>query len=514
MSCPSVFEVVGALAMSPPNSLLRLGLDTHNSTHRNLQITMEDLSYLHSLPVELLEQVLEHALTNPKELVARLVCHGFRNASWRALARCIDAHTRFDMRSHQSMMNLKAIRDHEELAKRIAGLTLASYHIPDVSKILRQQNIPAVSIQRAVETQAADDEWDATNARQYVSQENHRADGSHTIDHIISFLTGCLRGFPNLTRVALQGMDLKHYDSESRTRWLPKRYAPIFADLDADDLERVVDHLYRRSPYDEERTLALNRVLHALHDAGIAPKELAIPVEKLLYDEFQVHTSRAVFSKIIKQTETLKVSTKRRFRRKTFCVGDQDAYIFSEENLPVLNHLIFDLGVPPTRTGRFWHNPWCPPWLTRLTVRATWIFSAGPKPEPGSTISTGPSVWNLIFAVSGILRHLTLINVVEGPWTPLLDEFQPKHLETLELQVEDQLFDTRHAAYELAIPPKDLLYGAAENVYLSNEYLAMCESFWAAPTSADGTSSCFIGQRAFEGEGVRYVPTWRKGRGQ
>ena len=198
---------------------------------------------IHELPLELLERVLDFTIDSPADLAARLVCRGFRDSSWKAWAACIDTHTAFDMRSYQSMMSLKAVGEHGELAKRVTGISLASFHVADAipgplrdlsyfsthressqstSEMAEDEYLSPAAFQHLNTIQQENSIWDATDAGSYVRDKIYDPYSSRNSDLVTKFLAARLCMFPNLVRAALIIRPYKYVFAESGTRWLAK----------------------------------------------------------------------------------------------------------------------------------------------------------------------------------------------------------------------------------------------------------------------------------------------------
>jgi len=361
-------------------------LHTHDPQH-NSNITMKGI---HALPLEILESVLEFAMTEYTDFGARLTCHGFRNASWKGLATYIDQNTTFDMRSPKSMINLKAISEQRELTDRIKGLTLGSFHVPShflgaighldpeyrqpllVIRTLNfqvaRQNIVYLSTPRLGHWEEAEylspttvqefaairkesHAWDATNAAIYICSRISHPEEFEESDHTTTFLTECFRPFPVLSRAALIHKPFARTSTFDRglqqdRYWLPKRYENVFEEL-KNRFKRpytLWDRLETGDTCDGERTMALDRFVKALSGAGKSPTELQIPVETLDISRFRVHTSKPVLHGLLKQVEQLTLSIFVPDDPISFCRGRKSVYRFSGRRMPNLRHLILDFG--------------------------------------------------------------------------------------------------------------------------------------------------------------------------
>ena len=213
-----------------------------------------------------------------------------------------------------------------------------------------------------------------------------------------------------------------------------------------------------------ERTLAGARKL---------PVELQIPVEQLAYDKLQVYTSRAALHTLLLRVRTLILNKFEQCWGRRPGTPAYNTYHLEALDMPSLRHLVLDVGPDFLRRG--WYSPdtLTLPSLTHLTLQSSCIRSV----EALGNMNGYPTAYHLIVALRATLKHLTLVNLVEGPWETFLTLCQRQGLDRLDLQLENGFFDANYGDAIIDVPSKELLHSAAVEVELSQEYRTMCEWF-------------------------------------
>jgi hypothetical protein len=162
---------------------------------------------LHELPVEILQNILDYVVIDIPDLPIRHVCRGFRDCTLKAMAAIISAHTAFNLRSMDSMMNLRSMAEHTELAKRITSLTIASCFVPDnvprfsdrlqvlqkpgtptKRNMLGAEYLSSSALQHLKSQRKKNHAWDLMTSNDYFENLRWDTDGPLIVDPIITIL--------------------------------------------------------------------------------------------------------------------------------------------------------------------------------------------------------------------------------------------------------------------------------------------------------------------------------------
>lgn len=222
-----------------------------------------DVKAIHKLPVEIIQCILDYVVVDILDLFIRHVCRGFRDCFLQAMASIISAHTTFDLRSVDSMTNLRAIAEYTELAKHITSLKVTSCYVPDsvpgtFSKIPRQLHTHGTStkgdmteseylsvgaLQHLDIQRKKDRGWDPTKSIAYFRDLQSNPDnGIPSADPIVLIIADCLRKFPKLQRAAYTATPFKCQRSGSARFHMSAQYTPIFAKLRSPIKHRILDY--------------------------------------------------------------------------------------------------------------------------------------------------------------------------------------------------------------------------------------------------------------------------------
>jgi hypothetical protein len=431
-------------------------------------------------------------------------------------------------------MNLRALADHKELAEHVTGLAFTSCYVPSsvpgalivsakprdsTASNLPSKKRPRIRVREAgylsptalrylSNLRQKDAKWDSASSKAYVDTLKRDTDGFLDIDPIIIFLADRFRSFPKLQRVAYGVKSYYRgggYDSPSIR--LPARYDPVVAEIaghiDESLMSQVTYQLNRQAYPTLERTMGLDRFVHALQVSGQKPRELEIVAERMSFGNFSVCTSRTALNDLLQHAQTLVLSSER--TASTFR-GAQDIYFLSSSCLPNVTHLVLDCTVGSL--DKTIHTPASLTWpaVTRLTLRSGSITGVEDLGQARSQHRPRPHVHDLVNALQSSLKHLTLINVIGGPWDAFLAHMQSKNLEKLEIILEDPFCEAASRAC-VTIPDKDALFAATTTVDMSYEYRMMCETSWSKMNSR----KIVVGQLrdTADGSDFVYVPSWR-----
>jgi hypothetical protein len=439
---------------------------------------------MHTLPLELLERVLDYCITKPSDLSTRLVCRGFFNASWRSLASCIDQHATFDMRSYKSMMYLKAISEHEELARRVSGLTLTSFYVPDLDTttefdraaihnrgtgtVAHEKSEAVIRAIKPVQDEAS--AWDPVPSWELFGHRLHQSEQPWYPDHMVDFLAECFRRCPKLSEATLIHKHCTTIEGGKTIHWLPHRYATIFKDNEI-ELSKVPLAIWEAfeaaADSDTERMMALDRFIKALSTAGKSLTALEIPTETLRTDHFRVCTSRSALRQVLGRVEELTLRSRDLCHMSGSGGTSEVQYPLSKENMPYLRHLILDIGIAPLGIrGNCTTHSFNLPQITHLTMRSGEIRDIGPYNSSGTIVDPNPSLTHLMQRCRASLKQVTMVNLVDGDWVDLLNLCQDIGLGRLDIELEEGLIDALEFSL-CSIPNKEQLYRAAKTVALS-----------------------------------------------
>jgi hypothetical protein len=265
----------------------------------------------------------------------------------------------------------------------------------------------------------------------------------------------------------------------------------------------------------------LSRFLHALLYADKKPAELDILVETMMNGTFGSFTSPKVLTTSFQKARTLvlRMSTVLSSRNH----GDVSyTYVLSNALLPNMTHLIIECTPRCPRKADTSPTSLALPNLTHLTLRASCMTSVEELSRDHTQPHHPPQVYHMISA-SQSLKHLTLINLIGGPWDPFLAYMASKGLDRLDIELEEHFCDarTRTSKATITVPKRDVLFATAASVQLSHEYRMMCKIAWSHNLSQEIIVGALGQHRTLEysdpaqlrrtPRDLYYVPTWRDG---
>ena len=155
-------------------------------------------------------------------------------------------------------------------------------------------------------------------------------------------------------------------------------------------------------------------------------------------------------------------------------------YVLSSALLPNLTHLVLECRPGHLHRDSRSLKSLDLPKLVHLTLRATSMTSVETLSEYNLQPHQRPDVYDMIDALQS-LRHLTIVNLIVGPWDSFLTHTRSKSLYQLDIELEDSFYDASmaHLKAKITIPEKATLFATATRVQLSYEYRMLCEIAWS-----------------------------------
>lgn len=405
------------------------------------------------LPRELLTKVFSHIPSEVDNI--RLVCSGFHDCAWPAFGARV-RNTTFDIRSIDSMKNLRSIAENVNLALYVTHLKLTAGFIAenfphvqfteDDEQIDTEDYMNEDLVRRTLEYRINKKSWFA-EAWAWSPCMPHKAKGTleeyatnSQIQLVVDFLVTTLTKFNNVHGVTYK---------EDR---VPADFQDVLRDIIEAAEGKGAD--WEDFPSDDGSAmniLGLDIVLRALAKANVTVKELDIPIPAIYCRTIATFTSPAVVQKVLANVQSLRMqmSAKDDFIHH---LKAQQELMLTSSTAPKLKSLRYD-----GCSDGLWPNQSPEPLTAYPPIQHLHLHELG--------IPLNDLFFSFLSGISHTLKTLTLSMNLSFDWVQLMQFLAKSPDISLErvVIVHDDFFKST-CFKGLAFPIKDAIYAAAKTV--------------------------------------------------
>ncbi|KAF2262976.1 hypothetical protein CC78DRAFT_618067 [Lojkania enalia] len=450
-----------------------------------------------NLPCEILTEILSCLPDESTEV--RLVCRGFRNCAWPAFGSRI-SRTKFDMRSIKSMDNLKAISEHAVLVAHVTKLAFTVGHlsslVPGTQEMLvydSEDSDCKASIQM---TEVEPEEY--LDAELLGGVECFRRHQTYWFAEAwrwcpcMDYMTDTLavyaaktqkQGVVNFLAETLSKFDHLH-SIEYRELMYPEKFMPLWREIM--EAMNYIGIKFARPYSPDEAAMDINGIdilLNALVAGDVVVKDLSMGIPAMYCHSIATYTDPTVLQKVLRNVETLK-ALPLLDAHFSHHLGKDFELVLTSQNAPKLQELTLVGWVADPGSS---HD--IPSWMSRETV---------PNSElaPLRVLKLGHShgkmidhhFFDFLSAVGSTLRVLTVDIGFQLDWKQLIEFLVTSVVVSLDkLKITGpKISNPKNSPCDVrAVPPKELLYQAAQDVVVApKKFDEWLQSKWLPKTPA------------------------------